>query len=80
MPIETTSAVVKTKADEEGGEKNMATSGTEGPDWSSVPKDEIVVEIRDPETYQLLGLTMQVMKESDELLRIVTNPILRSGR
>ena len=45
----------------------MATSGTEGPDWSSVPKDEIVVEIRDPETYQLLGLTMQVMKESDEL-------------
>lgn len=67
MPIETTSAVVKTKADEEGGEKNMATSGTEGPDWSSVPKDEIVVEIRDPETHQLLGLTMQVMKESDEL-------------
>jgi len=45
----------------------MATSGTEGPDWSSVPKDEIVVEIRDPETHQLLSLTMQVMKELDEL-------------
>ncbi|EKD80000.1 MAG: hypothetical protein ACD_40C00220G0002 [uncultured bacterium] len=47
----------------------MSCHDNEAPDWSDVdaPEYSKVVEVRDPVTRQLLGLTMQVMKGSEDI-------------